>query len=80
MTIESLREVVRSDPFRPFTLRLADGRSIHVHNPDNVAFLGSGRTLFVAHPRSDRFELVDLLLINSVEVGGNGASRRRRAG
>jgi hypothetical protein len=77
---ESLKDVVESDPFKPFTLKLADGRSIRVENPHTVAFLGTGRTLFVAHPKTDHFELVDLLLINSVVVGnGKGKPRRRSA-
>lgn len=43
-----------------------------------VAFLGTGRTLFVAHPKSDHFDLVDLLLINSIVVGGHKGHGRRR--
>ena len=74
MTIQPVREVLDADPFKPFTLRLADGRSIRVVNPHNVAFLGNGRTLFVAHHREEHFELIDLLLINSVVVG-NGESK-----
>lgn len=78
MTVQSLMDVIDADPFRPFTLRLADGRSIRVENPHMVAFLGTGRTLFVAHPKTDHFELVDLLLINSVVVNGGEEGRRRR--
>ena len=77
MTNEALRDVVQAEPFRPFTLHQADGRTIRVERPRTSAFLGTGRTLFVAHPRTDHFELIDLLLINSVLVGngenGHGA-------
>ncbi len=82
MTIQALTEVIDADPFRAFTLRLADGRAIRVANPHSVAFLGSGRTLFVAHDKQDKFELIDLLLINSVEVStspGSAGKRRRSA-
>lgn len=81
MTIQSLSEVINADPFAPFTIRLADGRSLHVDNPNLVAFLGTGRTLFVAHPRSEKFELIDLILIQSiiVDTRGKGPQRRRSA-
>jgi hypothetical protein len=80
MTINALKEVIDAEPFRPFTLRLADGRSVQVENPHMVAFLGTGRTLFVAHPKSDPFELINLLLINSVIVGnGKNPEQRRRS-
>ncbi|MBX3410215.1 MAG: hypothetical protein KF859_10060 [Phycisphaeraceae bacterium] len=54
MTLEALKDVVESTPLKPFTPRLADGRSLRVENPHTCAFLGTGRTLFVAHPRTDR--------------------------
>lgn len=81
MTIQSVKEVLDAEPFKPFTLRLADGRSIRVVNPHNVAFLGNGRTLFVAHHLEEHFELIDLLLINSMIVGNGTAKaiRRRRS-
>ncbi len=82
MTINALTEVINAEPFKAFILRLADGRSVRVENPNMVAFLGTGRTLFVAHPRSEHFELIDLLLINSIIVGagkGQGGQRRRSA-
>lgn len=83
MRIDAIKHVVNAEPFRPFTLRLADGRGVKVGNPDLVAFLGSGRTLFVAHPRSERFELIDLMLINSIivengESYGNGDGKKGR--
>jgi hypothetical protein len=43
-----------------------------------MAFLGNGRTVFVADPRDDSFELVDLILIISVEVRGSGGQRGQR--
>lgn len=81
MTTNALLEVIDADPFRTFTLRLADGRAVRVTNPHSVAFLGNGRTLFVAHPRQEKFELIDLILINSIEVStaGEKDSRRRRS-
>ncbi len=79
MTLHAMKQVLDADPFRPFTLRLADGRSLRVFNPHNVAFLGNGRTLFVAHHKSEQFELIDLLLVNSIVIGSEAARRRKSA-
>jgi hypothetical protein len=81
MISEHVKEIHSARPFRPFTLRLADGRGVHIAHPEVLAFLGAGRTIAVSYPKTDHFELIDLLLVNSVEVGKpvNG-SRRRRAG
>lgn len=81
MLSEHVKEVHRARPFRPFTLRLTDGRAVHVPHPEVLAFLGAGRTIAVSYPKTDHFELIDLLLVNSVEVGKPASSsRRRRAG
>lgn len=74
-----MKQVLDADPFRPFVLRLADGRAIRVLNPHNVAFLGNGRTLFVAHHKSEQFELIDLLLITSIVLGGASREPRRKS-
>lgn len=79
MTLHAMKQVLDADPFRPFTLRLADGRALRVLNPHNVAFLGNGRTLFVAHHKSEQFELIDLLLVNSIVVGNSQTPRRRKS-
>jgi hypothetical protein len=81
MTFESLRQVIRAQPFHAFTLRLADGRSMHVRHPEFVGFVGDRRTLMVSFPGKPEFELIDLVLINSVEIGlgRNGRGRERKS-
>lgn len=81
MVSEHVKEIHQARPFRPFTLRLADGRGVHVAHPEVLAFLGAGRTIAVSYPKTDHFELIDLLLVNSVEVGKPvSGSTKRRAG
>lgn len=82
MTVESLKKVLTAEPFRPFTLHTASGRQLRVRHPELILFLGAGRTIAINDPKADTFDIVDLLLIDSLEFGaGNGSSaRRRRAG
>lgn len=67
MTIEQVRLLYGVQPFRPFTLHLADGRGIAVHHRDFIASAPSGRTMIVYQP-DDSFNIIDLLLVTDVEV------------
>jgi len=66
MTTEQLKKVVTARPFRPFTLRMADGNSVTVQHPETIAYAG-GRTAIVVNP-DETFEVIDLLLVPSIEV------------
>jgi hypothetical protein len=64
--MDAVREALHQQPFRPFTLRLADGRELPVPHPDFVAILG--RTAVVASPSlDDSYSIVEPLLIVSIE-------------
>lgn len=76
MTISKLREVHRSEPFRPFTLYLADGGRIRVSHPESLAYSTSGRTVVVVLP-NETTQYIDLLLVSRIEVG-NGKRRTTR--
>ncbi len=74
MTIESLERAHKAQPFRPFTFRLADGRTIPVPHPEFLAFNGKGRTAVVTD-EGDGFEVVDLLLVVSLSFEGGAVAR-----
>jgi hypothetical protein len=76
MTIEQLREVYQAQPFRPFRLHLADGRSFEVPHTEFLAHSPGGRTVIV-FTEGESFEIIDLLLVTSLEVI-NGKPKRRR--
>jgi hypothetical protein len=79
MTIEQLRQIHQARPFVPFDVHLADGRTLSVEHPENLAYAGAGRCIGIA--RADGvIETVDLLLVTSLEPQRNGAPRRRRSG
>jgi hypothetical protein len=81
MDIDGVREALHRQPFEPFDIRLADGRSVPVHHPDFVA-LGNRRVLVVGD--DDSTSMIDSLLIVSLDTpprkkGGNGKKRRRKS-
>jgi hypothetical protein len=76
MTVEQLKQVWKADPFRAFTIHLADGRSIGVNHRDFLMSSPSGRTIIVYQP-DDSFNVIDLLLVTDLEVS-NGNSQRRK--
>lgn len=81
MDIQGLREALRRQPFEPFTIRLADGRSLPVPHPEFVA-IAPRRIIVVAEDSS--WSVIEPLLIVSLDYashdtgGENGGRRRRR--
>lgn len=59
-------------PFQPFTIHVADGRSLPVPHPDFIAIMGSGRSVVVTSPveKESSFSIVDVPLITQLEVHG----------
>jgi len=66
MTLERFRDAMRAEPFVPFRVHLADGRSISVVHPESVAWNPSGRTAVIIQP-DDSWQHIDLLLVTSLE-------------
>ncbi len=73
MTTDQLKSFISARPFRPFRIHMADGRTVDVNHPEWIAYAG-GRIALVAKP-DDSFEVVDLLLVPSLEARADGASR-----
>lgn len=73
MTIEQIRAAYNSQPFRPFSLRLADGRAIPVQHREFMLTVPSGRTIVVCQP-DDTVNIIDLLLVTDLEFKPNGAT------
>ncbi len=73
MTAEQLRGMREANPFRPFTLHLADGRSLTVPHRDFVSQSPGGRTIIVY--RSDEaFSVVDLYLVTELKLQASSDS------
>lgn len=72
MTIEQFRATLHQQPFRPFAIRMVDGRAFDVPHPDFVAHSPSGRTVIVIQP-DEGYSVLDLLLMSELEIhAGNG--------
>jgi len=78
MDIDGVREALRKEPFEPFSIRLADGRSLPVMHPEFVAV---GKRRLVIIDEQDSWSFVEPLMIVSLDQikkprsGGNGKRR-----
>lgn len=69
MTLEQLRAVREANPFHPFTIHLADGRSFRVPHRDYLSMSPGGRTVIV-YQGDEAFSILDLLLVTELAVEG----------
>ena len=77
MTTDQLKTACEAEPFQPFSLHLADGRSIMVHQPNLLVIFPRGKTVFVVQP-NDTWNIIDLRLVTDLEFkASNGRSRRQ---
>ena len=70
LTPESLRGYVKAEPFRPFRLHLASGRTFDVRHPEMLKILKSSVLVFKINDQTsditDEWESVSLMLTESV--------------
>jgi hypothetical protein len=71
MTIDQFRATLHQTPFRPFNIRMADGRTFGVKRPDFVAQSPTGRTVIVMQ-NDESYSVLDLLLMSELEVPATG--------
>ena len=67
MTTEAIKTAVQSRPFRPFSVRLADGSQIQIQSQDNVALHPAGKTFVVFEPDGG-YRIVDIPLVTDLSV------------
>ena len=71
MDLNGVREALHQQPFRPFTIRLADGRQLSVEHPDFVA-VGERRIVVIA--KDDSWSVVEPFLVVSLDCAPSEAS------
>ncbi len=79
MQMKELQSFYRAQPFQPFVVHLADGREIGVEHPEFMALAPTGRSA-VVYGGDGGFEVIDVLLVTSLEVtNARPRSRRKKA-
>ncbi len=68
MNTNAIREAMHAQPFRPFTLRLGDGRALQVPHPDFLA-VSNDRAVFIS-PVDQSLTIMDPFLIISIDIPG----------
>lgn len=66
MSIEDIREAYYANPFKPFVIRLTDGRGLLVKQACNIAIAPSGQSLAYTKP-DDGFVLFELTEVEKLE-------------
>jgi hypothetical protein len=80
MDLNSIRDALRKEPFRPFELCLADGRRVLIKHPEFVAM--NNRVVIVLDEESFSTTIEPLLIVSlesqrESKGSGNGSSRKR---
>jgi hypothetical protein len=66
MRIEELKKAMELRPFRPFFIRMADGREVRVTYPDAVAWgSNEARTVICAQPDGG-WDVIEVALVTSL--------------
>jgi len=74
MIRDAIRELLDRDPFVPFRVVLSSGKHYDVVNPQTTVLLKS--EVFIAFPDGERWSIVSLLHIASIETVTNDRGRR----
>lgn len=75
MDLQGIREALRRQPFEPFSISLADGRSLAVPHPEMVAV---GKRRIIVVEADDSWSVVEPLLIVSLDYNGKDHPRKKR--
>ena len=74
MELAQIRETLRSQPFRSFTMRLVDGREFVVPHRDSVFVPPNMRhTVLFANPATEAVTILDAIMIASITFNENGS-------
>ena len=77
MTVEQLRIAQEAKPFQRFDICLADGQRIPVPSNEFLWMPKKASRTFVVFRTPEAYQIVDLLLVTSLDFL-NGRARRRR--
>lgn len=78
MDTEVIREAILERPFKPFTLKLTDGRELLVRHPEFAA-VAKRRVVYINH-ENEAVSILEPLLILSLEFRGTDSSTAAASG
>jgi len=67
MTTEVIKDAIQKRPFRPFSVRLANGLEIQIEDQDSVALHPVGKTFIIFEPDGG-YRIVDIPLVTDMSV------------
>ena len=67
MDLSAIRDAMHAQPFRPFSLRLTEGRELFIRHPDFIAIAPSGWSVTVYGDQDSKMSLLEPDLIVSIE-------------
>jgi hypothetical protein len=67
MSVEGIKEALHQTPFRPFILRMPGGREYTIDHSDFIGASKTYRRLFVATNEDDRVDIIDTLMVESLQ-------------
>lgn len=82
MIRDDIRQLLDREPFTPFRLILSSGKNYDIFDPETTVLLKS--EIFIAFPDGERWSVVPLLHVASLETiaagrgARNGRPRRKR--
>lgn len=79
MTVEQLRKAVHTEPFKPFTILMANGTRYRIGHPEVIMVAPKAERTFVVSEDEETYTVLDLFLVAGLEFG-NGTARRGRVG
>ena len=65
---ETLRQLLRQQPFQPFTIEMSNGKSFEVRHPEMAMLLKSN--VIIGSPDADNYEICSLLHIANARTDG----------
>ena len=78
MTSDKIRELVKREPFSPFSIHMNDGRKLDVNHPDFIAIHPEARNTVIVFLPKGRFEFVYLKNVTSIQSEGEVPTPRKR--
>jgi hypothetical protein len=74
MSVSAIREAINAQPFRPFTVRVADQRSYLVPHPEFISIGPNNRTAVVWF-NDGGCSILDMLLITGIDISPPAENR-----